>query len=225
MTNKFVARGGAYADIHAECKQNHKTSSHFGERVFEFGKRHGVWALGNKWFRKDHAAALIAGLIRPTSGSISLDNQRLGKNMDFPPSMGLLIENPAFLPSLTGLENLKLLAEINARIKPRTIAQTLSSVGLDPRDPRKVKKYSLGMKQRLGLAAAFMESPDLILLDEPTNALDVDGCAMIAAQILQQRESGALVVVASHDRAFLQRVSDSIFCVENGHVRRNDYAT
>lgn len=189
----------------------------------EGGTVYGLW--GTNGSGKTMLLRLLAGLIRPTSGSISLDNQRLGKNMDFPPSMGLLIENPAFLPSLTGLENLKLLAEINARIKPRTIAQTLSSVGLDPRDPRKVKKYSLGMKQRLGLAAAFMESPDLILLDEPTNALDVDGCAMIAAQILQQRESGALVVVASHDRAFLQRVSDSIFCVENGHVRRNDYAT
>jgi len=189
----------------------------------ESGTVYGLW--GTNGSGKTMLLRLLAGLIRPTSGSISLDNQRLGKNMDFPPSMGLLIENPAFLPSLTGLENLKLLAEINARIKPRTIAQTLSSVGLDPRDPRKVKKYSLGMKQRLGLAAAFMESPDLILLDEPTNALDVDGCAMIAAQILQQRESGALVVVASHDRAFLQRVSDSIFCVENGHVRRNDYAT
>ena len=189
----------------------------------ESGTGYGLW--GTNGSGKTMLLRLLAGLIRPTSGSISLDNQRLGKNMDFPPSMGLLIENPAFLPSLTGLENLKLLAEINARIKPRTIAQTLSSVGLDPRDPRKVKKYSLGMKQRLGLAAAFMESPDLILLDEPTNALDVDGCAMIAAQILQQRESGALVVVASHDRAFLQRVSDSIFCVENGHVRRNDYAT
>lgn len=189
----------------------------------ESGTVYGLW--GTNGSGKTMLLRLLAGLIRPTSGSISLDNQRQGKNMDFPPSMGLLIENPAFLPSLTGLENLKLLAEINARIKPRTIAQTLSSVGLDPRDPRKVKKYSLGMKQRLGLAAAFMESPDLILLDEPTNALDVDGCAMIAAQILQQRESGALVVVASHDRAFLQRVSDSIFCVENGHVRRNDYAT
>ena len=189
----------------------------------ESGTVYGLW--GTNGSGKTMLLRLLAGLIRPTSGSISLDNQRLGKNMDFPPSMGLLIENPAFLPSLTGLENLKLLAEINARIKPRTIAQTLSSVGLDPRDPRKVKKYSLGMKQRLGLAAAVMESPDLILLDEPTNALDVDGCAMIAAQILQQRESGALVVVASHDRAFLQRVSDSIFCVENGHVRRNDYAT
>lgn len=189
----------------------------------ESGTVYGLW--GTNGSGKTMLLRLLAGLIRPTSGGISLDNQRLGKNMDFPPSMGLLIENPAFLPSLAGLENLKLLAEINARIKPRTIAQTLSSVGLDPRDPRKVKKYSLGMKQRLGLATAFMESPDLILLDEPTNALDVDGCAMIAAQILQQRESGALVVVASHDRAFLQRVSDSIFCVENGHVRRNDYAT
>lgn len=189
----------------------------------ESGTVYGLW--GTNGSGKTMLLRLLAGLIRPTAGSISLDNQRLGKNMDFPPSMGLLIENPAFLPGLTGLENLKLLAEINARIKPRTIAQTLSSVGLDPRDPRRVKKYSLGMKQRLGLAAAFMESPDLILLDEPTNALDVDGCAMIAAQILQQRESGALVVVASHDRAFLQSVSDSIFCVENGHVRRNDYAT
>lgn len=186
----------------------------------ESGVVYGLW--GTNGSGKTMLLRLLAGLIRPSSGVVSIDERRLGRDMDFPDSMGLLIENPAFLPGLTGRENLELLAQINESVGSNTIVRTLRDVGLDPKDPRKFKKYSLGMKQRLGLASVLMESPELILLDEPTNALDTDGCAMIAQQIVLQKQRGALVVVASHDRAFLQEVSDVIIRVENGCVRKEE---
>ena len=118
---------------------------------------------------------LLAGLIKATSGEVYVDGVVLGSGMDFPPSVGLLIENPAFLPNYTGMQNLKLLASLKGRINNEQIRTTIKRVGLDPDDKRKYRKYSLGMKQRLGIAAAIMEKPDLILVDEPTNALDDDG--------------------------------------------------
>lgn len=163
---------------------------------------------------------LIAGLIKPTSGTVTIDGRRLGKNMDFPDSIGLLIENPAFLPGYTGLKNLELLADIRARAGEDQLRRTLSDVGLDPDDKRKFRKYSLGMKQRLGVAAAIMEAPDLILLDEPTNALDDDGVAQICELIRRERDRGALIVMACHDAAILGKTADEIYTVSDGKVRK-----
>ena len=115
---------------------------------------------------------LIAGLILPTEGEVWIDGKKLGKEMDFPPSMGLMIENPAFLPNFTGLKNLELLSEIKGKASEEEIRQAILDAGLNPDDKRTFSKYSLGMKQRLGIASCLMEKPDLILLDEPTNALD-----------------------------------------------------
>ena len=133
----------------------------------------------------------MAGLIRPTSGQVWIDGRQLGRDMDFPPSMGLLLENPAFLPNHTGLKNLELLAAIQNRAAGEGIRQTLRDVGLDPDDRRKYRKYSLGMKQRLGVAAAIMEQPELILVDEPTNALDDRGVEQICALLRRERDRGA----------------------------------
>lgn len=116
---------------------------------------------------------LIAGLIRPTKGEVVIDGEILWRDISFPKSIGILIENPAFLDYYSGFDNLKLLASIQNRIDDEKIRNTIKMVGLDPHSKKKYKKYSLGMKQRLGIAAAVMESPDMILLDEPTNALDI----------------------------------------------------
>lgn len=161
---------------------------------------------------------LIAGLIRPTSGLVKINEKVLGREIDFPSSMGLLIESPAFLPNYTGIKNLELLASIQNRIHIQQIRQTLAYVGLDPDDGRKVRKYSLGMKQRLGIAAAVMEQPDLILLDEPTNALDTEGLDQISELICRERRRGALIVLASHDVAVLERVSDKVFTIREGSI-------
>lgn len=163
---------------------------------------------------------LIAGLIRPTSGSVVIDGKQLGKDIDFPPSMGLLIENPAFLPNYTGFKNLELIADIQKRIGKEEIARSLADVGLDPEDKRKYRKYSLGMKQRLGIAAAIMEKPDLILLDEPTNSLDEAGTAQICRLIQAERDHGALIVLASHDPNLLESIADEIYTIHEGTLQR-----
>lgn len=163
---------------------------------------------------------LIAGLIRPTSGCVMVDGKRLGEDMDFPDSMGLLLENPVFLPGYTGYKNLELLASIRGKADGEQIRKTVLDVGLAPEDKRKYRKYSLGMKQRLGIAAAIMETPDLILLDEPTNALDADGMEEICRLIRRERDRGALVVVACHDGGILKKVSDEIYTVVNGAVKK-----
>lgn len=163
---------------------------------------------------------LIAGLILPTAGEVYIDGKRLGKEIDFPPSVGLLIENPAFLPVYTGLKNLELLAQLQGRVGTEQIRQAIRDVGLEPDDKRTYRKYSLGMKQRLGIAAAIMERPDLLLLDEPTNALDESGVEQMCQLIRRERERGALVAVACHDRAILERLADEIYTVAEGKVER-----
>lgn len=163
---------------------------------------------------------LVAGLIRPTEGSVYVDGAELGKEIDFPDSMGVLIENPAFLPNSTGMDNLKLLAQLKNRISDRQIKQAIENVGLDPQDCRKYKKYSLGMKQRLGIAAALMEQPELIILDEPTNALDNNGIEQICALIRREQKRGALILLTCHDSAILTTLSGEIISIDGGSIER-----
>ncbi len=163
---------------------------------------------------------LVCGLIRPTSGRVVIDGKTLGKDMDFPDSLGLLIENPAFLPGYTGLKNLELLADIQKRATGQDVRQAILDAGLDPSDPRKFRKYSLGMKQRLGIAAAIMEKPELLLLDEPTNALDEAGVEQICDLIRRERDRGALILLACHDASILEGLADEIYTVYEGKVKR-----
>ncbi len=165
---------------------------------------------------------LLAGLILPTSGAVTIDGKRLGKDMDFPPSLGLLLEGPAFLPEYTGLKNLELLADIRRTASREDIRQAIREAGLDPDDKRKYRKYSLGMKQRLGIASVLMEKPDLLLLDEPTNALDDAGMEQILQLIFRERDRGALIVLASHDAGLLSKTADEVYAVYEGRVRRKE---
>ena len=159
---------------------------------------------------------LIAGLIRPTEGTVSIDGRQLGRDMDFPESIGLMIENPAFLDNYTALENLKLIASLKKKATEQDCIDALIRVNLDPNDVRTFKKFSLGMKQRLGIAAAIFEKPDLILLDEPTNALDADGTELAAKIIQAEKERGALIILACHEREFLESAADEILKIEHG---------
>lgn len=163
---------------------------------------------------------LLAGLIRPSSGTVTMDGKRLGKDLDFPESLGLLLEGPAFLPNYTGFQNLMLLASLQNKVGKDEVRKALQEVGLDPEDKRTYRKYSLGMKQRLGIAAAIMESPELILLDEPTNALDQDGIDQITDLIRREKMRGILIVIASHDQHLLQQLADEVYTVTDGHVAR-----
>ena len=135
---------------------------------------------------------LISGLIRPTHGSIEINGKVLGRDITFPESIGLFLEKPAFLGAYSGFQNLKMLASIQNRIDNAKIRDTLSAVGLNPDDRKKYRKYSLGMKQRLGIAAAIVEEPELIILDEPTNSLDSDGIELLKTILVSQRERGGV---------------------------------
>jgi ABC-2 type transport system ATP-binding protein len=132
--------------------------------------------------------------------------------------VGALIENPAFLPNCTGFKNLQLLASIKGVATASDCADALRAVGLDPQDARTFKKYSLGMKQRLGLACALMEKPQVVLLDEPTNALDPNGVEIAKTEILKARNRGAAVCVACHDADFLNSISNRVISLAEGHI-------
>ena len=159
----------------------------------------------------------VAGLIR-VDGIVDINGKIMGKDMMFPDSIGILIENPAFINNYTGFENLKTLASIRERIDDERIRETLSEVGLEPYDKRTFRKYSLGMKQRLGIAAAIMENPDIIILDEPINALDEKGVKEIREILLSLRSQERIIIVACHDKEELEILSDEIVEIYEGNV-------
>lgn len=161
---------------------------------------------------------LISGLIRPSQGEISMNGKILGKDISFPNSIGVFLENPAFLDAYSGFNNLKLLASIKSVASDDDIRNTLLRVGLDPESNKKYKKYSLGMKQRLGIAAAIMEKPEIVILDEPTNSLDEDGVDLVKHIVRNEKERGALVVVSCHDEEILKGMSDEVFLLEQGRL-------
>ena len=155
----------------------------------------------------------ISGLILPTSGKVYINDKELGRHISFPPSIGILIENP-----YTGFKNLKILASIQNRISDDEIRDAIRKVGLDPDDKRTFKKYSLGMKQRLGIAAAIMERPDIVILDEPINALDEAGAGLIKGLLDELKANGSLIIIACHDTEELNYLSDEIYEIYDGEI-------
>ena len=161
---------------------------------------------------------MMAGLIYPTSGTVSIDGEILHKDIATPRSIGVLIENPAFLPGYTGQQNLELLAGLTGKADRTQIAKTMSRVGLAPNDKRTYRKYSLGMKQRLGIACALMECPELILLDEPIKAIDEKGVPKIWEALQEEKQRGALIMLACHDTEELTSLADRIITIEEGKI-------
>lgn len=161
---------------------------------------------------------LIAGLIYPTQGEVLVNGKTLRGRDCFPENMGLMIENPAFLAGYSGFENLSLLADVCRKITGEQVKQAMCRVGLEPGDKKKYRKYSLGMKQRLGIACAIMECPELLILDEPFLALDEEAIAMVAGIIREERDRGALVIMACHDYEMLSGIADEIFRITAGKI-------
>lgn len=161
----------------------------------------------------------VCSLIGLDDGSIEVDGKRVGVDVDSPPSVGLLIENPGFIDGFSGFDNLWLLAQLTGRIGSREVESALELVGLKSARDKAYRTYSLGMKQRLGIAAAIMESPDLVVLDEPTNALDESGVALIQDIVHAQADRGAAVLVASHDAAVLSSLADRIYELYEGRIK------
>ena len=160
----------------------------------------------------------ISGLILPTSGKVYINDKQLGRHISFPPRIGILIENPSFISNYTGFKNLKILASIQNRISDDEIRDAIRKVGLDPDDKRTFKKYSLGMKQRLGIAAAIMERPDIVILDEPINALDEAGAGLIKGLLDELKANGSLIIIACHDTEELNYLSDEIYEIYDGEI-------
>lgn len=160
----------------------------------------------------------ICGLMLPTSGSILIDEKELHKDIMIPKSIGALIENPSFLSHLTGFQNLSMLASLSDNIDKEAIETACVRVGLDPKDTRTYRKYSLGMKQKLGIANALMGEPDIIVLDEPINALDEESVILIKEELRKLAKSGKLIVIACHDKEELEYLCDVIFEMKEGRI-------
>lgn len=173
----------------------------------------------------------LVGLVRPTSGSVrvmgrdpwelEIDRAPHKDKKAAPPrtpSIGLLLEGPAFLDGYTGLRNLELLASVGNTATPPDARTAIEAMGLDPNDRRKYRKYPLGMKQRLGIAGAVMGTPDIVVLDEPTNALDTNGVRLAVSQIRTAADRGATVVLASHDAAVLHELANEVWYLAEGHI-------
>ncbi|PZF88712.1 multidrug ABC transporter ATP-binding protein [Listeria ivanovii] len=161
---------------------------------------------------------LILGFLKPTIGEIFIDGEKMHDKIEFASDTGFIIEYPGFIKYYSGFENLKLLAAIQNKITDKTIYEAIAKVGLNPNNKNKVKDYSLGMRQRLGIAQSFMENPTIIILDEPTNALDTDGINMLKNLIAEWRTQGKLVLLTSHNEAFLKEVCDNLYIIENGGI-------
>lgn len=181
----------------------------------ESGKVYGL--KGKNGSGKTMLMRAVCGLIS-TDGTVNINGEILGKDISFPRSIGVLIENPSFISNYTGFKNLKVLASIQNRINDEDIKNALIKVQLDPADKRTYRKYSLGMKQKLGIAAAFMENPDIIILDEPINALDEAGAKQVHKILEEQKSRGAIIIIACHDREELEMLSDEIIEISEGKI-------
>lgn len=162
----------------------------------------------------------ICGFVRPTSGEVKVDGKRIGKDIDFPESVGLIIETPGFIPYYSGFKNLKVLASLNNRVDDVRIRDTMSQVGLDPELSRHVSKYSLGMRQRLGFAQAIMEDPSILVLDEPMNGLDKEGVADMRSYLLSLKKKGKTIIIASHSAEDIDVLCDHVYEMEHGRINQ-----
>lgn len=160
----------------------------------------------------------ISGLIFPTSGSISIDEKIIGKDCEFPESMGIMIETPDLIGAYNAYQNLKVLSDLRGNVSSEEINSLIELVGLSKDSHKKFRQYSLGMKQKLGIAAAFLGSPDLLILDEPTNALDEESLENLVQMIEKYKSDEKLIIVSSHNKEELERISDIIYQMKDGKI-------
>ncbi len=198
-----------------EDQKRHRTKGYLSGNE----RRNSVWAFkGKNGSGKTMLMRAISGLIRPTSGRIVINGEQLHKNISIPRSIGLLLENPSLLPEYDASQNLKLLAKMQGGVPEEEIRQLIRDVGLEDAGHKKVEKYSLGMKQRLGIAAAILGSPDIILLDEPINAIDGEGVEEIRSLILSLKNEKRIIIVACHDKEEMNLLADEIVHLRDGRI-------
>ena len=183
----------------------------FDNKIYGFTGRNGSG--------KSVLMKIIGGFIKPDSGRVIVKGRELSKGYDFPDGLGALIENPGFLWYDTGFNNLLYLARIRKMINKEDIRNAMISVGLDPNSKKKVGRYSLGMKQRLGIAQAIMENPDILLLDEPMNGLDENGVDIVRNMLLKKRGEGVVIIISSHNREDISILCDEVYNINAGSIK------
>ena len=184
------------------------------------GKIYGL--IGTNGSGKTMLMRLLAGLIRPSEGEIIVNGHKVeyGKKLYF--DMGVIIEKPEFFNDLTGMENLEMLAKLKGKIGKDEMIDAMNRVQLDPQNEKKVKEYSLGMRQRLGIAQAIMEDPEVLILDEVTNALDEEGIKMVYEVLNEEKKKGKIIIISSHNRIDIDTLCDEIYLVKNQSIQVGD---
>ena len=186
--------------------------------TLEQGRVYGI--IGNNGSGKTVLMKCICGFLIPTTGLIQVFGSSIGQDVDFPESLGVIIETPGFLTNLTGRKNLEILAGMRRKIGPAEIQQVLEKVGLDPALKKPVANYSLGMRQRLGIAQAIMEDPKLLILDEPFNGLDKHGVGEIRKLLLELKEEGKTILLASHNEEDIRILCEEVYEMDGGVLRK-----
>lgn len=186
--------------------------------TLEQGRVYGI--VGNNGSGKTVLMKCICGFLIPTTGLIQVFGSSIGQDVDFPESLGVIIETPGFLTNLTGRKNLEILAGMRQKIGPAEVLQVLEKVGLDPALKKPVANYSLGMRQRLGIAQAIMEDPKLLILDEPFNGLDKHGVGEIRKLLLELKEEGKTILLASHNEEDIRILCDEVYEMDGGVLRK-----
>lgn len=181
----------------------------------ETGHIYGI--VGKNGAGKTVLFKIIAGFIKPSTGKVTVAGKIIGVDRDFPDSLGLIIETPGFLSQYNAYQNLLYLANINNKISKEDIKEAIRMVGLDPDSNKKVGKFSLGMRQRLGIAQAIMENPNLIILDEPMNGLDKKGIEDVKELLLKLKGDGKTILMASHYAEDME-ICDEVFQMEDGKL-------
>ena len=185
--------------------------------TFETGMIHGL--VGRNGSGKTMLMKCIAGFVQPTQGIVKIDGRDYGRTGAFPDNMGIIIETPGFLPHLSGLRNLMSLAKLTGKIGEKQVRENMRRVGLDPSLKLPVKKYSLGMRQRLGIAQAIMEGPNILLLDEPFNGLDKDGVEEMRHFLLDYCTPNRTLIIASHNSEDINLLCEHVCEMDKGHLK------
>ena len=174
--------------------------------------------IGRNGSGKTMLMKCVCGFVRPTDGEILVLGKRIGEDVDFIPDAGIIIETPGFIPHYSGIKNLRLLASIQNKMKESEIKKVMEMVGLNPDMKRTVKKYSLGMRQRLGLAQAIMENPKVLVLDEPFNGLDKEGVVDMRKYLLKLKDEGKTILLSSHSTEDIEVLCDKVYEMEHGRL-------